>query len=265
MICPVCGNNSWSFERRYNELDKYEKWGGIVPPICRAWYVCDVCELRKVRHSYPVEKLMHVYSNGYRAEAFRGRSIEDEFSTIIAKSKTESENKRRVDWVAQFIKPSELLLDVGPGIGVFQYELMKKMSVYCKAVEPNKDSVRFIRSLGVDCKHGFYEPLMFEEAFDWITCVHVLEHAKDPEAMLMSFRQDLMPDGKIFIEVPNALEFNTLLSDHDEFNSMHMHFFTPACLHRLVESCGYYVTDMKMVTTVERHLHRIMMVANANR
>jgi hypothetical protein len=84
---------------------------------------------------------------------------------------------------------------------------------------------------------------------------------EDPEEMLMQFHVDLVPGGKIFIEVPDAKEFDYLPSDHDEFNSTHIHFFTPCNLFRLVECCDYTVTDMRMVRTKERDLSRIMLVA----
>jgi len=264
MICPVCGNNQWEFIRRYNDPDKYEQWAGILPPLCRRWYRCEVCELRKARHSYDLERLSHVYTNGYRAKNFRGNTIEDEFHTVVALPENRSENKQRIKWLSQFTAQGEEFLDVGAGLGVFLFELLLGSKLIGKAVEPNKDSANFIRTLGIECRYGFYRPFMFDQKFNWVSCVHVLEHQEHPEDMLLSFKSDLKPGGRVFIEVPDAREFETLPEKHDEFNSMHLHFFTPACLYRLLDGCGYRVADMRMVHTQERGLDRIMVVAHAN-
>jgi SAM-dependent methyltransferase len=266
MICPVCGHDKWSFERRYNARDKYEKWCGIPEPICRAWYQCVFCGLLKVHHSYDVSLLEPIYTNGYRAKSFRGSSIEQEFQKIIDLPYRESENKQRVNWLQQFLRGGTML-DVGSGLGVFPYEIAclctkSFRSCHVKTIEPNKDSAAFIRTnLGYDSVESYYEPGLYNQRFNWITCIHVLEHQKKPEDMLLDFKKDLKEDGKIFIEVPDAHEFEYLDKDHDEFNSTHLYFFSYNSLAKLVESCGYKVTDMRRVHTKARNLSRIMMVA----
>jgi SAM-dependent methyltransferase len=264
MICPVCGSNCWEFERRYNEPDKYERLAGVIQPICRAWYTCSVCELKKVRHSYDISILDHVYTNGYRSKKFRGDDIEREFNRILALPPSQSENRHRISFVSRFIEKTDNVLDVGTGLGVFLYEL-PVWHERKHAIEPNKDSAQFLNDkLHMKCKHSFYKPGLFGKRFDWITCVHVLEHVENPEEMLLSFKDDLQDDGMVFIEVPDAKEFKYLSKDNDEFNSMHLHFFNPGCLYRLLESCGYTVMDMHMCKTTARALSRIMVVAHAN-
>lgn len=263
MICPVCGHNKWTFERRYNRLDKYEKWCGIPEPICRAWWRCDACGLRKAKHSYDTSQLLPIYVNGYRASTFRGGDIQQEFYRIIELPTEESENRKRVSWVNRFIRPTDSVLDVGAGLGVFLYEL-KVLDENKFAIEPNKDSAQFLNNaLGIECKKTFYMPQLFHRKFDWVACLHVLEHVVHPEEMLLSFHYDLNIGGRIYVEVPDAREFEYLEHDNDEFNSTHLHFFTPPSLCKLVESCGYRVTDMKMITTNARNLSRIMLVADA--
>jgi 2-polyprenyl-3-methyl-5-hydroxy-6-metoxy-1,4-benzoquinol methylase len=221
----------------------------------------------KVRHSYDVRELEHIYTNGYRSREFRGGSIEQEFQRILSLPYEESENKQRCEWVGNFIQTSSSVLDVGAGLGVFLQELAKTFWTFLfdgsyKAIEPNKDSAIFINDdLDIQCIQSFYKPGLYDEQFDWITCIHVLEHQQDPEQMLMDFHKDLKPNGKIYIEVPDATEFNTLDTDHDEFNSTHLHFFTLKSLCTLVESCEYKITNLKRVHHKARNLERIMMVA----
>jgi len=261
MICPVCGDNRWEFERKYHKLDKYEQWCSIPDPICRAWYKCLSCGHYKARHSYNVRALEHIYTNGYRSVDFRGASVEDEFRRIINLPYEHGENKKRVKWLEQFISVGQVTLDVGAGLGVFLAEL-HLVARLCCGVEPNKDSARFItEKLRMKCIESFYKPSLYDEVFDWIACIHVLEHQQDPEQMLLDFQKDLKPDGKIYIEVPDATEFESLDKDNDEFNSTHLHFFTLSSLCQLVESCGYKVTDLKRAHHKVRNLERIMLVA----
>lgn len=260
MICHACGNNTWRFERKYNKRDKYEEWCGIPEPIHRKWYQCEECGLYKVLHSYCIDFLEPIYTNGYRAKSFRGKSIEQAFLDVIELRLSQSENKQRIIWLSRFVGDDENLLDVGSGLGVFVHELLLlKPNLKVIASEPNKDSCEFIEDLGVQCVQGFYQPNNRQQ--DWITCIHVLEHQKKPEEMLLGFREDLKDNGKIFIEVPDACEFEELEDDNDEFNSTHLYFFTPVALMRMVEGCGYKVTDMHRVKTGARGLYRIMMVA----
>ncbi len=261
MICPVCGKDRWEFERKYHKLDKYEEWCGIPEPICRAWYKCLSCGHYKARHSYDTRALEHIYTNGYRSVDFRGTSIEDEFKRIQNIPYRFSENRQRLEWVETFIRPMHTVLDVGAGLGVFLDGLgIPRDNKY--AVEPNKDSAEFItNTLGIPCLEAFYIGWMLDKRFDWLTCIHTLEHQQDPEQMLLSFKDNLKASGRIYLEVPDATEFDSLDSDNDEFNSTHLHFFTLASLCQLVEACGYNITNLRRIRYTPRNLERIMMVA----
>lgn len=256
MICPICGSNRWTFIRRYLKPDIYESFAGVKEPKCRAWWKCRDCGLYKQSHSYDTAVFKKVYEGDYRSKNFRGESIQRVFDKIISLPEDKSENKARVGWVQQFLQPQYYLLDIGTGLGVFPFEL----GLTSYVIEPNYDSCNFLKRY-FTVHNGFYKPNIFERKMDVISCIHVLEHSEDPEEMLNQFRQDLTPDGKIFIEVPDAKEFDYLPDDHDEFNSTHIHFFSPDNLYRLVECCNYTVTDMHMVRTNERDLSRIMLVA----
>jgi len=261
VICPICGSNKWTFIRRHLKPDIYESFAGIKPPKCRAWWKCRDCGLYKQSHSYDTQLFNKVYEEDYRAKDFRGESIKQVFDKVISLPHDKSENIPRAIWFSNHVDGSSLL-DVGSGFGVFPYEIRKITGIDISIVEPNKEASDFINNeLNMFCHNAFYDPTAWAIKFDIITCIHVLEHMQDPEEMLHQFHQSLTPDGKIFIEVPDAKEFDYLPPDHDEFNSTHIHFFSPDNLYRLVECCDYTVTDMHMVRTNERDLSRIMLVA----
>ena len=86
--------------------------------------------------------------------------------------------------------------------------------------------------------------------------VHVLEHIEDPTEFLPFLHTE-----KIFIEVPDAIEFELLDKNHDEFNSCHCHFFTPDNLETLLKGCGYKVLENYDFHYKKRDLSRILVIA----
>jgi 2-polyprenyl-3-methyl-5-hydroxy-6-metoxy-1,4-benzoquinol methylase len=149
------------------------------------------------------------------------------------------------------------VLDVGAGLGVFLFELLCHGKV-C-AVEPNKQSQRFLKDrLCVSCFDSLYE---VPTTHDVVSCIHTLEHVEDPESFLLNLGAVTQSGGRLFLEVPDAKEFDYLPPDHDEFNSCHCTFFTPETLMWLVQDAGFKVTDLHMVRTKARDLSRIMLLA----
>ena len=275
MICNICGQNQWIFQRRYNEPDKYEAWVGIAAPICRTWWKCANCGFYRTRRTYDLKQLETIYSDGYRAEGFRGVTIEEVFAKIVQLPFEKSENKYRIRWFLDRIGTSvtgnvqalsladtKSILDIGAGLGVFLWELLAHQQDLWEphAVEINAHSVRFLTSLGIACYHSLEDSPHLRDV-DVVACIHTLEHMEDPESFLLDTRDALKDGGKLFIEVPDAKEFSYLPPDHDEFNSCHITFFTPETLMWLVNGTGYKVTDLHMVRTNERNLSRIMLLA----
>lgn len=274
MICNICGHDDFVFVRRYNAPDKYERWIG-KDFICRTWWRCRQCGFYKCRHNYDVKDLQQIYINGYRAEGFRGQSIREAFNSIFYLPPDESENKYRVKWFMNQIGLSQRkrsILDVGAGLGVFLYELLNYPQSNWEpyAVEPNCDAATFIKyALQIPCQSAFCDPtlkfpILFDNKFDVVSCIHTLEHMPDPEWFLKDVQMEyLKKGGKLFIEVPDAAEFSYLEDDHDEFNSCHLIFFTVQTLMQLVESSGFRVTDIHKTVTKARGLSRIMLLAES--
>jgi SAM-dependent methyltransferase len=267
MICNICGKDEFVFIRKYSEPDKYERWMGLAKPLCRAWWKCGHCGFHKASRSYPLELLTGIYADGYRNVGFRGCTVEEAFDKIIALPERESENAYRVRWFnGHIMRPTgkrSLLLDVGAGLGVFLWELKQRdnnnfWQPY--AVELNIDSVKLLNNTGIKCWHPEGNP-PYPSNMNVVSCIHTLEHVEDPEDFLCEIKDCLVDNGKLFLEVPDAREFDYLPPDHDEFNSCHCTFFTPETLMWLVQDAGFNVTDLHMVRTKARDLSRIMLLA----
>jgi 2-polyprenyl-3-methyl-5-hydroxy-6-metoxy-1,4-benzoquinol methylase len=91
--------------------------------------------------------------------------------------------------------------------------------------------------------------------------IHILEHVADPDGFLYLAKECLMPKGKLYVEVPDAVEFDYLPETHDEFNSCHVHFFDAPTLYKLVEAAGFRVEDIHRVRYKKRDLSRILVLA----
>ena len=97
------------------------------------------------------------------------------------------------------------------------------------------------------------------EEFDIVICKDILEHILDPLSLLLEVKRVLKNDGYAVISLPNhfylfsrlrilfgkGLIWNSLLSNHrkhfDEWNYMHIRFFTFGGVKRLIQTSGFSV------------------------
>lgn len=97
--------------------------------------------------------------------------------------------------------------------------------------------------------------------YDAIVCADVLEHLKDPAAVLAQCRQLLAPHGRLLISVPNAA-YAGLVAElmHGEFryrdegllDRTHLRFFTRRSLLDFLSQHGW---QTQALNTVQRELH----------
>ena len=132
------------------------------------------------------------------------------------------------------------------------------MIIHLQSVENTKQ--KFIKELGFECIDGDPSPNYFGR-FGLVTMVHVLEHTQSPGLFLNAHKKYLSHHGILFIEVPDAVEFDSLGKHHDEFNSCHLHFFTIPSLSTIVERSGYKVFKIESVFHNARGLSRIRLLA----
>jgi 2-polyprenyl-3-methyl-5-hydroxy-6-metoxy-1,4-benzoquinol methylase len=92
-----------------------------------------------------------------------------------------------------------------------------------------------------------------DERFDAIVAADVLEHLKDPLALLIRLRPFLKPDGCLVISVPNVAHGSVrlaLLSGHFEYqeigllDSTHLRFFTRETLERLLDEAELGLAEL---------------------
>ncbi len=254
MKCLIC-NSSETDEvyAYYDDADKYEKWMGITE-LYRTWDRCMTCGFYQHNRSYPILDLEKIYIDGYRHPDFRGETIEQTYHKIMSLPADDQENNHRRKWFLDHVK-AESILDIGSGLGIWPNSLKQKdKAVWC--VEKNVHSQKFLTE-ELDLKCTDFIPRI---KFDAVSLIHVLEHIEKPDEFLQDLKTNLHPHSKLFIEVPDAFEFQVLPKDHDEFNSCHLWFFDMVSLYKLLDRNGYRIANVYMPHYRKRDLHRIQVL-----
>lgn len=240
--------------------DKYMRSACILKGW--VWYLCANCGLYFQPNPLTTQELEEIYSH-YRDIDMRKTTIEEEFDRIMGIKPQDSENYYRFRWFGNHYEGRGKMLDIGSGLGVWPYQVKTGMGFDVECVEPNVDCATFLNDcLNITCLSGFFHPESYYEPFAVVSIVHVLEHMEDPEDLLVKIKCVMEPTSKLFIEVPDSVEFSQLPVDHDEFNCCHLFFFNVQTLTTLVENAGFNVTDIHRVCHEGRGLSRILMLCN---
>jgi 2-polyprenyl-3-methyl-5-hydroxy-6-metoxy-1,4-benzoquinol methylase len=260
MQCLVCGRFGLNTIHSYGSPDKYEKLCGLKYHI-RFWQQCEHCGFYQAWRDYDVDELKDIYSCGYRQSGFRSESIEETFNRVKNLPFSESENCYRMSWFDTHVefKEDAEILDIGSGFGIWPWGL-ESMGWKVECIEPNKQSCEFINNhLHIPCHEGFFNSGL-GKLWDIVSVVHVLEHIKKIDSFISKIFRILKPEGRLFIEVPDACEFDYLPKNNDEFNSCHLWFFDLCSLQRLLHRNGFSITDAHRVYYKNRNLSRIMLL-----
>ncbi len=103
------------------------------------------------------------------------------------------------------------------------------------------------KAYGLDLRAGTFEQQSFPpKHFFMITLWDVLEHLPDPAKMLQSVRPILQDDGYLVINLPNSdsLMSRLLGSRWPFLLSVHLSYFTPKTLGRMLAQQGYRVVSV---------------------
>ncbi|MXQ54877.1 glycosyltransferase [Shimazuella alba] len=98
------------------------------------------------------------------------------------------------------------ILDVGCAAGATGVELMNRQDCQIFGIELNEQVAQIARGNYEDVRVGDLEKLTFEypeNYFDAIVFADVLEHLRDPWALLKQFHHYLRPGGTVICSIPN--------------------------------------------------------------
>ncbi len=228
-------------------------------------------KIGKVRLNYKFYLNSDLYSDG--------DSAEEEMLRISKDNSWETELKRGNKWYILYhfssirknimewypFKENATLLEIGSGCGALTGMFSQKVGrVVCAELSQRRSLINAYRNH--DCSNveivvGNFEDMIFEEKFDYITLIGVLEYAafymteNSPfEAFIKKVKSLLKPDGVLFIAIENKMGFkylNGAKEDHtgerysgieDYINRKERTFSKPE-LAKLLNSCGFYDID----------------------
>ncbi|MBC8136190.1 MAG: class I SAM-dependent methyltransferase [Fibrella sp.] len=138
-------------------------------------------------------------------------------------------------------------LDVGCGDGRFMAALQKR-DWQVVGTETDPAAAELARKRTGAPVYETPLPPDQQEKYDLVSLLHVLEHVSDPRDTLNGVRERLRPGGKLLLVLPNAESIEADLFGTSWYHlDLPRHFwaFSPGTLVRLVETCGFDVTEVR--------------------
>jgi SAM-dependent methyltransferase len=145
-----------------------------------------------------------------------------------------------VSLIGKEVKPGDLVVDFGAGIGTFSKQVaMAGHAVHC--VEPDHRQLDRILALGLPASESIAN---FEnDSVDVLYTLNVLEHIENDVEALEACYQKIKPGGYILIYVP---AFNVLYSSMDK-SVGHIRRYTRSTLAKKVRLAGFTVVRNEYV------------------
>ncbi len=147
------------------------------------------------------------------------------------------------------VPTGSLVLDVGCGTGVLGKALQDKKHCQVEGIEYSPEAVRIARKRlakvhVLDIEHG---ELQTNKKYDIIILADVLEHLKNPTAVLRKFLNFLKPNGKVIISLPNIANWTVRLklltgnftrTQTGILDETHRHFYTLKTAKKFLQNNG---------------------------
>lgn len=146
------------------------------------------------------------------------------------------------------------LLDLGGGIGATAAQL-REMGYVDRAGVVDR-MAQNVTTMGLDFRHAgdledgdFLDDVIAAEGpFDCVLCLDVLEHLRDPWAVVRHLHDALVPGGSIIASIPNVRNYKVLLpllfrnswklEDAGILDRTHLRFFVRSSAVELMTSSG---------------------------
>jgi 2-polyprenyl-3-methyl-5-hydroxy-6-metoxy-1,4-benzoquinol methylase len=143
------------------------------------------------------EELNRYYANEYYA-----------IPTLERLHRISKKGRSRIDVISRFAL-GKRLLEIGPAFGVFAWQA-KQAGFDVEAIEMDDRCVRFLtESVGIRARRSDvpHEAMAGMAPQDVIAIWHVIEHLREPLALLKSAAANLSPGGILAIGAPNPEAF----------------------------------------------------------
>ena len=170
------------------------------------------------------------------------------------------ETQNTMSVINNWVEPGQAVLEFGPANGRLTRYLAQQKNCAMTIVELDSasgaEAAVYAEKSYVGQELGDIEKYHWLDAdkkYDSIIFADVLEHLRNPEAVLKNCSQVLKDTGSILISVPNLGHNSVIISLlNDEFmysetgllDRTHVHFFTYESLVKTVADSGYYINEI---------------------
>ena len=157
----------------------------------------------------------------------------------------------------QWIKPRTRVLECGCAYGIMTRYMKEVLGCSVVILELDQEAFQEARVYAdggycVNIEEDAWMSDLAAQSFDYILYADVLEHLRNPEAVLKKMRHFLKPDGSVLLSVPNIAHGDiimNLLCDQFTYTPLglldntHIHLFARKNLHDMVEAAGYHIYE----------------------
>lgn len=235
--CALCGRDETTTLARKGI---FKKNGPVIKFIN---VICKNCGLVYRNPRQDKNELSELYKKIYLEKR---HSFADEAGASAFVKNLDQKNKGEqiADFLIDFLKPKTRILDVGSGLGLVSGYLKNKFGLSVLGIEPSELSGEIARKIyGIEVFSGTLDDYMQkrkeDQKFDCIILHHVFEHFGEPLAKLEELKSLLAPEGVLYIEVPNVIDFKKPISQF--FDLLHLYNYSPATLWKMLKAGGYKI------------------------
>ncbi len=158
---------------------------------------------------------------------------------MLAENRREA--KKRLQLLLKF-STDKSLIEFGPNTGEFLYEA-SKTGFDVTAVDQCLAILSMNRPENLKFIHSEATSINLTEKYNIAVAFHLLEHLETPVVFLEKLKKSLLPDGILFLEVPNyaSLSREKQGKNWNLFLDYHISHFDLVSLTYLLKSCGFQV------------------------
>ena len=156
------------------------------------------------------------------------------------------------------VKPHKRVLELGCSSGYLSKYLTEELACHVVGVDLNSEALQQAapfcqQTIVADLDNDAWLKEIEGQKFDVVLCADVLEHLKNPAAMLTSLKPFLHQESILLASVPNVAHVSVrleLLQGHFDYESLgllddtHLHFYTRDGLLTMLMQAGYECCDI---------------------
>jgi len=233
--CPICGNGTTQikYKRQHHYPDSFS---GSFSPVARdfgIFYDLHFCN-----------EWEHLFANSENITfGAQYREAEDPGNYFQLANYRKNNLRHLVSKIRPYFNNKKFdVLDIGAGGGIF-LSLLNELGIDSVGLEPCKQLVEIGREkFGVKLIEGtLAQENLPNRHFDLISLIEVIEHLENPRQELLLATKHLKASGMVLIVTPNiqSLCARILGGKWWSFRQMHIQYFSPQFLDRLMRSLGY--------------------------